>query len=196
MLVRRILFGETKNRIIFNLRVNTLKTKNIKNKKVLLRERKRHTAHRVASARYADLSWGGVPRLRSGGGGVPIPCPGGYPVPCPRGVTPSQVQRVPNPMSGGLPHPRSRGYPIPGPGGYPIPGPGGTPSHFQGVPHPRVGGTQGTTPSSRPGRGPPHLRPEMGYPPPQHLDLVGVPPPHKCEQTENITFPHPSDGGR
>ena len=36
------------------------------NKKVLLRERKRHTAHRVASARYATLS-------PDGGGGVPHP---------------------------------------------------------------------------------------------------------------------------
>ena len=35
------------------------------NKKVLLRKRKRHTARRVASARYAALS--------NGGGGVPHP---------------------------------------------------------------------------------------------------------------------------
>ena len=35
------------------------------NKKVLLRERKRHTARRVASARYAALcNGGGVPHLR------------------------------------------------------------------------------------------------------------------------------------
>ena len=39
------------------------------NKKVLLRERKRHTTRRVASARYAALcKWGGgVPRV----GGLP-----------------------------------------------------------------------------------------------------------------------------
>ena len=43
---------------------NVLKT--IRNKKVLLRERKRHTARCVASARYAALSNGG-------GGGVPHP---------------------------------------------------------------------------------------------------------------------------
>ena len=47
--------------------------------------------------------------------------------------------------------------------------------------------------SVRPGRGVPwqgDLR--WGTP---HLDLTGVPPPppHRCEQTENITFPHPSD---
>ena len=42
------------------------------NKKVLLRERKRHTARRVASAHYAALSngWGGTPS-RPGWGGVP-----------------------------------------------------------------------------------------------------------------------------
>ena len=33
-----------------------LRNRNKRNKKVLLRERKRHTARRVASARYADLS--------------------------------------------------------------------------------------------------------------------------------------------
>ena len=53
------------------------------NKKVLLRERKRHTACRVGSARYAALSsgWGGYPIPGLGG----IPWPGldgeGYPIP-------------------------------------------------------------------------------------------------------------------
>ena len=42
--------------------------KNYNNKKVLLRERKRHTDRRVASARYAVPVGGGVPTL---GGGVP-----------------------------------------------------------------------------------------------------------------------------
>ena len=42
------------------------------NKKVLLRECKRHTAHRIASARYATLSngWGGYP-IQSWWWGVP-----------------------------------------------------------------------------------------------------------------------------
>ena len=42
---------------------------------------------------------------------------------------------------------------------------------------------------------------EMGYPPGGSCDLskyygmeMGYPP-FRCEQTENITFPHPSDGG-
>ena len=48
------------------------------NKKVLLRERKRHTARRVASTRYAVLVGVGVPTLGGGylpwwGGGVPTP---------------------------------------------------------------------------------------------------------------------------
>ena len=53
--------------------MNTWKT--IINKKVLLRERKRHTARRVASARYADLS-------SDGEGGMPHPVlDRGYPIP-------------------------------------------------------------------------------------------------------------------
>ena len=70
-----------------------------KNKKVLLGERKRHTARRVASARY------------TGRGGTPSQVRGGYP---------SQVQ--------GVSHPRSGGYPIPGLGGTPSQVQGGTPS--------------------------------------------------------------------
>ena len=74
-------------------------------KKVLLCERKRHTARHVASARYA------------GGGG--------YPVPGPRWGTPSQVW--------GGPHPRSRGGTLSQVwGDYPITGPGGTPSQVRG----------------------------------------------------------------
>ena len=46
------------------------------NKKVLLRERKRHTTHNVGSARYAALS----PDL-GGGGGPPSSANGGYPHP-------------------------------------------------------------------------------------------------------------------
>ena len=90
------------------------------NKKVLLRERKRHTARHaaVASACYS----GGVPRPRSGG--VPHPrSGGGYPVPG-LGGTLSQVQQ---------------GYPIPGLGGYPIPGPGGVPHPMEYPSPPRCG---------------------------------------------------------
>ena len=162
----------------------------VQKKKVLLRERKRHTARRVASARYADLS----------GGGYPISGPGGYPIPC-LGGTPSQVVGgVHRPRSWGgtlshvqgVPHPRSGGYPIPGLGGVPHPK-SGVPLHHLDL--------AGVPPS------------DLRWGTPQHLDLAGVPPgpemgypadlryemgypPGKCEQTENITFPHPSDGGR
>ena len=118
------------------------------NKKVL-RERKRHTACRVARARFADwlgvggrmgvplvLTWGG------GGGGLPPS---------------SSWMGVPHPAD---PFRRGMGYPLSRPGmGYP-------------PPHPDLGWG---TPLSRPG---------TGYPPPSS---------RKCEQTENITFPHPSD---
>ena len=72
------------------------------NKKVLLRERKRHTARHVASARY-------VP----GQVGYPVPGLGGYIVPC-LGGTSSQVR-------GGVPCPRSRGVPHPDLVGVPPP---------------------------------------------------------------------------
>ena len=68
------------------------------NKKVLLRERKRHTAHRVASARYAALSNGG-------GGGTPSNPGWGVPHPV---------------LYWGVPHPvLAGGYPVLA-GGYPI----------------------------------------------------------------------------
>ena len=52
------------------------------------------------------------------------------------------------------------------------------------------------TPPPRPEMGyPPYLRLEMGYPPTSHLRWGNPTPPRKCEQTENITFPHPSDAG-
>ena len=56
-----------------NLKENKVEEIYKQNKKVLLRERKRHTARCVASARYAALSNGG-------GGGTPFsPGGGGYP---------------------------------------------------------------------------------------------------------------------
>ena len=158
----------------------------LRNKKVLLRERKRHTVRRVASARYADLY--PVPCL----GGYPFPCPRGYPVPCLGGTpshiwggTPFHVWGVPHPRSGGypvpcpgVPHPRSGGYPVPCSEGYPIPGlggthprSGGTPSQVQGGTHPRLGGT----PSQVKG-GTPLTRPVMGYPAPPSQTWDGVPP--------------------
>ena len=92
------------------------------NKKVLLRERKRHTAHHVASARYAALSPDEGGGTLDGGGVYPIPGLDwggeGYPVQSWMGVS----------------YPRSGlgggGYPIQSwMGWYPIPGLVG------GVPH-------------------------------------------------------------
>ena len=72
---------------------------------------------------------------------------------------------------------------------------GGTPGTLH---HPDLAvGTQGT---------PPTIHTWPGYPPPHHPDLARVPPPHprpgmgyppprKYEQSENITFPHPSYAG-
>ena len=177
------------------------KTNGISNKKVLLRERKRHTACHMAGAHYAALY---------NGGGVP------HPVLAWGGVTPSspgwQGERVPHPVSWPEGTPSSPGQG----GGYPIQSwlGGGTPSSpgcstpsipGQGVPHPVSwpGGTpsspgEGGTPSS-PGWGysPTPSRPGMGYPLIQTWDGVpsiqtwnGYPPPHievwTDTQNENI----------
>ena len=64
-------------------------------KKVLLRERKRHAARRVASACYAALSNGGVPHPVIGG--VPHPVMGGTP------HHPDLTRGVPHPVMVGVP---------------------------------------------------------------------------------------------
>ena len=138
------------------------------NKKVLLRECKRHTACHVASACYAALSngWGGTPSSPGGGGGTlgtPTPSrPGGYPRCIPN--NPDLVRGYPPPSRPGMgyPHPDLRW---------------GTPTHtWERVP-PHQDLRWGT----------PH--PDLGWGTPPPTDLgCGTPPP-KCEQTENITFP-------
>ena len=89
------------------------------NKKVLLRERKRHTARHVASAHYAALShrWGGYPGYppypnlrwvtppsRPGQGGPQVPPPSkpemGYPPPSRPGQGVPQVSPLPRPEMG------------------------------------------------------------------------------------------------
>ena len=120
------------------------------NKKVLLRERKRHTARRVASTRCAALS------------------------------NPNMVGGVPGPRSRGVPRPRSGGYSVPSLGGRGVPSPrsGGTPSKVWGVSHPDLvwGGYSGyPLPLPGPGMGYPLPGTGMGYPP--YLDLRwGTPP--------------------
>ena len=151
---------------------------NLFNKKVFLRERKRHTARRVASARYAALCNGG------GGDGV-LP---GHGVP-PRHEVPPWTWGTPKtwgtsprwgtPLRWDTPYPDLRwgtlhldlgwGTPLPRPGmGYPLPRPemGYPPDLGRGTPHPDL---------------------RWGTP---YLNLGWGTPPSKVEQThtcENIT---------
>ena len=168
-----------------------LSDENNDNKKVLLRERKRHTARRVVSTPsvvltgypphltgyppgggYPDLDLTGYPPgggTQSGTppGGYPDP-PGGYPVRYPRGGTrtPRGGTRSGTPP-GGYPDLDLTGYP---PRGVPGPGPDWVPPPRGGVP------------------GPPHclmafwemLQSIMGY---------GYPPVWTDKQSETITFP-------
>ena len=151
-----------------------LTTKTIINKKVLLRERKRHTARHVVNTPFCCPNWVPSPVLTwLGGGGYPtwVPAPPGSRVPPLAGYPPGRV-------------PLPAGYPLPGPGGgvppcqgsplagyplagYPTPGPGRVPPQgtpWQGIPPDRVPPLAGYSPG--PGR----------VPPPQ-LDLAGTPPP-------------------
>ena len=93
-------------------------------------------------------------------------------------------------MSGGQ-------YPISGQGGYPITDLGGTPSQVRGYPIPCLGGYPIPDLARVPpdlGWGTPPARPGMGTP---HSDLRWSTPLKVWTdtQSENITFPHPSDVG-
>ena len=155
------------------------------NKKVLLRECKRHATHCVASAHYAGGGWGGTPS--SHGGGYPIQSWWG-------GTPPSHGG------DGGTRSSHGGGYPIQSwcwvpnlvmVGGTPSSHGGGTPSShgrgyliqsWSGVTHPVIlGGTQVPRypphPPSRPGWGTPTHHPDLAGVPPHHPDLAGVPPP-------------------
>ena len=136
-------------------------------KKVLLRERKRHIAHRVAIA-SACYSWGGTQSTPPGPGM-------GYP---------------PTWTWDGVP-------PLPGPGmGYPpyLDLGWGTPLPGPGMGYPPTWTWDGVPPYLDLGWGTPLPRTEMGYPPLPRPEM-GYPP-LRCEQTETITFPHPLGGGR
>ena len=172
------------------------------NKKVLLRERKRHTARRIASARYAALSGGGDTPSQVWGGGVPrsgLDGGGGYPIPG-LGGYPSQGrgrQYSPGFDGGGHPIP-GQGYPFPG-RGYPsqvhwvLPG-WGTPQTWDGVPPtiktwlgypPPLGWGTPHQPDLRwgtptPGMGTPsQVWPWTGYPPFHTWEVVPPPPPSR-----------------
>ena len=137
-----------------------------KNKKVLLRERKRHTARRVVSTPVVLPGYPPPGGSRYPPGGVPsqVPPPGSPGTP--PGV-PSQVP--PQPRGGGYPTPRGYlvRYPPRGRGGYPVRYPrGGT----------RSGPPGGYPVRSRPGGGtrtPPGVY-LTGYPPRGYL--TGYPP--------------------
>ena len=160
------------------------------NKKVLLRERKRHTARRVVSTPPVVLTGhptpAGYPPSWPGLGGYPtcvppiLTWPGGYPV---RGGYPTWV--CPILTCRGAPYLHSRVPPpiLTWPGGISLPG----------YPPP-----SSVPPLSWPGRVPPSWT-WLGTPPPgvcpmefwvmlQSIMGYGYPPP-RCGQTENITFP-------
>ena len=188
------------------------------NKKVLLRERKRHTARRVVSTPSVVLPGyppRGVPRSRYPPGGVPRPRypPGGVPGPW-----------YPPPPGGGGGVPRPR-YPPPPPRGggggvYPDLGPpgGGTRTSVpprgtrSSVPPPPGGGTQTSVPPGGvPGpRYPPGGGGGSGYPPGclmafwemlQSIMGYGYPPPVDrqidgwTDACQNITFPRTTYAG-
>ena len=149
--------------VIYNTNLNF-------NKKVLLRERKRHTARRAASTRHGmgtPSSHGGGYPTQSWWGGVLHPVMvGGYPgTPHPdlargRGTPTSHGWGVPHPVMMGVPHPVMVGgtwVPLTiqtWPGGYPIQS-----SRYPPPSKPSRGSTLGT----------PTIRPGIGYPPPSDL---------------------------
>ena len=148
-----------------------LRSQKIKHKKVLLRERKRHTAHRIASTRCAGL-------VGVGGGVAPL---------LGKGVPPSAGWGTPLPGKG---VPTSAGWgTLPSAGcGAPLSAGWGTPHQLDGVPLPPTW-EGGTSPVSW-----------MGYPPPPH-QLDGVPPVNwtgyspRCELTDKLKIlPSPSFG--
>ena len=190
--------------------------KEIKNKKVLLRERKRHTARRVASTPYVVLTgyppWQGYPPGR-----VPPQLDlAGYPparVP-PLARVPPQLDLAGYPPPG---YPPTRVPPQPGPGRVPPP-PGYPPGR---VPPPPPAGPGRVPPPAGPGRVPPQgtpparVPPQPGYspaapgrvpPPPaapwhsgkccKALWDTGTPPVDRQTDTcQNITFPRTTYAG-
>ena len=164
-------------------------------KKVLLLERKRHTICRVASARYADLfpdgRGGGAPSCPGWERGYPSSPGWGYhpvydrgvpPVLILDGVSPWQQDRLTPHQQNGVPPCRPiMGYPS-------ISAEWGIPVSRMGTLHPDLG--WGT--SRQQDRVPPL---DLGWGAPTPIQTWDGVPLHKCEQTENITFPHPSDAG-
>ena len=168
LLIKKLKYRNVAQNILLNYQFKVLsdyKTLNqnlLRNKKVLPPERKRHTARRIASTRYAALC---NPDLVGGVPGVPPHHPdlvGGYPIQIWSGGTPSKPNWGWYPIqtwSGGTPSRPGQGYPI----------------------QTWSGGILGTPSPSRPVMGyPPDLRwgtphhPDLGWGTPQTWD--GVPP--------------------
>ena len=158
----------TRGNKVLTLQQKFLSTETTCNKKVLLRERKRHTARRVASTPYVVLS-----------GHPPQP---GYPPG--QGTPPARVPPRPEyPPLGRVPPPTGPGRVPPRPG-YPQPGyPLGRVPPRPGYPPTRV------PPPAGPGRVPPLAPWHSGKCCTALWDTGAPPPPPKCGQTENITFP-------
>ena len=143
-------------------------------------------AHRPPCSKCSLCWWGRGYPIQSWTGGYHILLMGGYPiqswigggywVPPVPGLdgTPSIL------LMGGTPSSNGWGYPrLPHPDfGW------GTPHQQNGVPPIRT--WDRVPPSLDLGRGIPSPRPDLRW---------GTPPPHKCGQTEAITFPHPSHAG-
>ena len=195
------------------------------NKKVLLRERKRHTARHVASAHYAGEGGiphpvmvggtpsrhvGGVPHPGHGGGGYPIQVMVGRGTPSSHGGEGYPIQSWGG--TPGIPHHPDLGWVTPHHPDLARGGTLGNPPTIQtwdGVPpnHPDLG--WGTPHHPDLGWGTPHpdhgwgtppqpSRPGMGYPPTQTWDEVPPPPPMVNRQTFpsiNITFPRTTYAG-
>ena len=170
--------------------------KQMQYKKVLLRERKRHTARRVASAHYAALSNNGGYPIQSWVGGTPSsPIQGGFPIQSWPGEYPIQSFHHED-LGSGTPPIRWMRYPHLDLGW-------GTPLHqLDAVPP--LGLWMGYPPSA--GWSTPQSGPGMGYPCQLNEVLSPSPPsrpgmgylPVKVwtnQQTENSTFPHSWDAG-
>ena len=154
-----------------------------------------HPPHSKCSL-CCSVQWGGGPR-----DGVSPPQTWGTPR---HGVPPQTWGTSPD-----MGTPRTWGTPLPYPDlrwGTPTPDmgwvtpptiiqtwPGSPPDLRWGTPTPDMGWV--TPPHHHPDLAGVPPRPEMGYPPTSDLRWGNPPLPHKCEQTENITFPHPSDAG-
>ena len=193
------------------------------NKKILLRERKRHTTRHVVALSpggehhhpvtivgstpiqswlgggvHIQSWWGVPPSSLNGGYSHPVPIEAGTPIQAWQEVSPSSPNRgYPPSPNGGPPSSLDRVYPS-------NPDERGTPIQSQQVGTPSQVRTEGYPtnwctllyPWSWPGMGYPHPGPEMGYPPPRPLpEIWGPPPPPPPHHRQDGVLPPPSKCG-